>query len=399
MRCEISALEEDDVVEELDSLGHRTGVEIEDDSIAQADEPTDSIRKPFDPEQIDVITRTTTVDLLLSRLRGRRLDLQPDFQRQAGLWKPTTKSRLIESLLLRIPLPTFFAAEGDDEVWAMVDGIQRLTAIAQFIEPETIGAEPLRLRNLEYLGEEYDGASFDELPGRLQTRLRETELIVYVIRRGTPEEVKFNIFARINIGGLPLSQQELRHALIPGEGRRILQDWAESEAFRSATGNSVRSERMADREMVLRYLAFRLTPPETYAADDFDRFLRESMHQLNALPSSGVDLLWREFNEAMLAAEMIFGAHAFRKRDPERPSWRLPINKALFEAVAVNLAAASGDEIAALMERKDEVEEKFFALMWDAGFQSAISQGTSNRGKVNYRFAEIRRLFDSVVGS
>ena len=106
---------------------------------ARADQPIDLIHTPFDPERIDVITRNTTVDLLLSRIRTGRIDLQPDFQRQAGIWKTMAKSRLIESLLLRIPLPTFYAAEGDDEAWAMVDGIQRLTTIAQFIEPEAIG--------------------------------------------------------------------------------------------------------------------------------------------------------------------------------------------------------------------------------------------------------------------
>ena len=118
----------------------------------------------------------------------------------------------------------------------------------------------------------------------MQTRLRETELIVHLIRRGTPDEVKFNIFARINTGGLPLSRQELRHALIPGRGREILREWAESDLFRAATGNSVRSERMVDREMVLRFLAFRLTSPYDYGHDDFDRFLRDTMRSLNRLP-------------------------------------------------------------------------------------------------------------------
>jgi hypothetical protein len=120
----------DDVVEELDSLGHLTGVEIEDDADETgADRLYDVIQAPFDPELIDVVTRNTTVDLMLSRVRTRRVDLQPDFQRQAGIWKVQARSRLIESLLLRIPLPTFYAAETDDEVWAMVDGIQRLTTI------------------------------------------------------------------------------------------------------------------------------------------------------------------------------------------------------------------------------------------------------------------------------
>jgi hypothetical protein len=67
---------------------------------------------------------------------------------------------------------------------------------------------PLVLRDLEYL-KEYDGSRYQDLPGRLQTRLEETELVVHLIRQGTPEKVMFNIFVRINTGGLPLSRQEL----------------------------------------------------------------------------------------------------------------------------------------------------------------------------------------------
>ncbi len=387
-----------EILEERDSLGQPTGVEVDDALDARADQPTDLIHTPFDPERIDVVTRNTTVDLLLSRIRTGRIDLQPDFQRQAGIWKRVAKSRLIESLLLRIPLPTFYAAEGEDETWAMVDGIQRLTTIAQFIEPAAVDAEPLRLTNLEYLGKEYDGKTFDDLPGRLQTRLRETELIVHLIRRGTPEEVKFNIFARINTGGLPLSRQELRHALIPGKARDILRDWAESDLFRSATGDSVRSERMVDREMILRFIAFRLTDPYTYDHDDFDRFLRESMRSLNTLPVGSVEQLWSDFGLAMIAAEQIFGQYAFRKRDRNGGSRRMPINKALFETISVNLAVVGGPGMAKLMQRARRAEDEFIGLMSDVEFQAAISQGTGDPGKVRLRFGVIREVFESVVG-
>jgi hypothetical protein len=131
-----------------------------------------------------------TVDLLLARLRRGVLDLAPDFQRHAGIWNEVNQSRLIESLLLRIPLPTLYAAESGEESWAVVDGIQRLTTIARFVDPATIGEVPLRLRGLEYLG--YNGKLYTDLPGAMQTRIDETELIIHLIRAGTPEAVKFN---------------------------------------------------------------------------------------------------------------------------------------------------------------------------------------------------------------
>src|SRR5262249_4455946 len=142
---------------------------------------------------------------------------------------------------------------------------------------------PLKLRGLEYL-RQYDGLRYSELPPALQTRIEETELIVHLIRAGTPEPVKFNIFARINTGGRPLTPQELRHASIPGMAGALLKELAGSSAFMDATLGSVSPKRMANREVVLRFLAFRLTPPEQYIRGDLDAFLRQAMRLINDLP-------------------------------------------------------------------------------------------------------------------
>jgi hypothetical protein len=368
---------------EYDSDGRDTGVERE-------QQQDDLIHEPFDPAEIDVLTRTMTVDLLLSRLRRGVLDLAPDFQRSAGIWSEVNQSKLIESLLLRIPLPHLYAAETGEEGWAVVDGIQRLTAIARFVDPEAISAAPLRLRGLEYLSA-YDGRAYDELPGSLQTRINETELIVHLIRAGTPEPVKFNIFARLNTGGLPLTRQELRHALIPGRARDLLRELAASSEFRDATRHSVSSARMADREMVLRFMAFRLTEPKDYPRGDLDTFLRHAMKTINALAPVEIDALIGDFGRAMWAAQAIFGEHAFRKRFPGR-SRRLPINKALFETISVNLAAMTPAELDVLESRRDLVQELLLDLMGDDGFQQAISVATGDVVKVRRRFDAIQQL-------
>lgn len=367
---------------EYDSTGASTGVEF------QAD---DEIAEPFDPERIDVVTRTPTVDLILSRIENRMIDLAPDYQRTAGIWNQRNQSRLIESLLLRIPLPTFYAAEGEDDVWSIVDGIQRLTTIARFIDPESVGMERLTLTGLEYLSA-YDGFAFGELPSRLQLRMRETELVVHLIRRGTPEAVKFNIFARINTGGLPLSRQELRHALIPGPSRILLRDLAESEAFRLATGGTVRSERMDDREMVLRFIAFLLSDPAKYYHRDLDMFLREATAMANKLSSDEQLRIRNTFERAMYMSFEIFGEHAFRKRF-HGVSRRLPINKALYEAVAVNLARRSDHEVSGLIKRKARVNSRLMDLMDDPEFFDSISVTTGDPRRVRLRFAAIDRLF------
>ncbi len=341
----------------------------------------------------------------MKRLEAGHIDLDPDFQRSRGIWTTEKKGLLIESLLLRIPLPTFYVAEleGAEDLgessWAVVDGIQRLSAIAEFVAPSVFELPPLRLRGLEYLSDE-DGKSFRELSKSLQLRILESQFTIQVIRKTTPETVKLNIFARINTGGVPLSAQELRHALIPGQARSILRDMAKSKEFRLAVASSVSPSRMVDREMALRYIAFRITNPETYQSQDFDSFLREMMRQINTWSPDTIGQTFNEFSLVMASARDIFGDDAFRKRYAVQDA-RRPVSKALFEAVAVSLAQIRdehGDEgLRTLSLEREEVKRGFVGLMHDSRFERAISQGTGDPGRVRVRFGRLRELMESVA--
>ncbi|MET8180356.1 DUF262 domain-containing protein [Streptomyces sp. NPDC005336] len=386
---------------EVGDDGRPTGVELEEPADEEgadeggADDPG-AISAPFRPESIKIETQATTVDLLLSRLKEDMIDLAPDFQRRAGIWSDVQQSRLIESLLLRIPISSFHMAQDEEDNWAVVDGIQRLTAIARFMAPDAVGMRPLALRGLDYL-QQFHGCGYQDLTGRLRIRLRETQLVVHIIQQGTPETVKFNVFSRINTGGMPLKPQEIRHAMVKGPARELLADLAEDPAFLTATGESVSNERMADREMVLRFLAFRMIATSEHGQRDFDQFLVDSMHRINRLDDASRDWLALEFRKAMKCAADLFGEHAFRK-------WRggkgkSPINKALFETVAVNLAALDDHGREALVALRDRVLEGFFELMKDWDFDRAISVATGDPKKVRTRFAMMGELYRGVLSS
>lgn len=150
--------------------------------------------------------------------------------------------------------------------------------------------------------------------------------------------------------------------------------------------------------MVLRFIAFRLTSPGDYKGQDFDLFLREAMKWLNVADDAAIAALEDGFNAAMQAAAEIFGDYAFRKRNPSSRTRRLPINKALFEAVTVNLAILSAADRGRLAERRKLVDDKFVKLMTNAEFQLAISQGTGDPGKVRYRFGAVRATLEEVLG-
>jgi hypothetical protein len=208
--------------------------------------------------------------------------------------------------------------------------------------------------------------------------------------------VKFNIFARLNTGGTPLTLQELRHALIPGRARTLLKELADGEPFRDATQGSVKPQRMADREMVLRFLAFRLTEPSEYPRGDLDDFLRQAMRRLNELPERQIERLSNDFARSMYDAVAIFGQHAFRKVFTGQHG-RLPVNKALFEAESVGLAKLSGNELARLRERKEKVLARLAELMEDGRFLQAISVGTGDAEKVRLRFSTMENMLREVA--
>jgi len=378
-------LPEDDIITCIDD-----GTGIEKEEI----EGDGKITEPFDPTLIRVNHKVMVIDLLVSRIKEKELDLMPDFQRKAGIWSDAVQSRLIESILIRIPLPAFYMDGTDENNWLVVDGLQRLTTIDRFVIKNE-----LELTGLEFLNQ-IEGKTFKELPRNLQRRIKETQVTVYLIERGTPADVKFNIFKRINTGGLPLSPQEIRHALNQGDATKMLDRLSKSIEFKRATDNGIHDKRMADQECVLRFIAFTITPYYKYKTKDFkdfDTFLNYNMGVLNKMSNQKREDLEKQFLRSMVAAFGLFGKYAFRKLYKEGRD-RNPINKALFEAWSVNLNQLTDEQLKILQQKKDTLKQKFIDLMNnDRDFEDAISQGTGDIKKVDYRFRRIEKLLQEVL--
>lgn len=360
---------------------------------SETTDPEGVISDPFDPTQIRVERSTPTIDLLTRRIEHGEINLAPDFQRMGGIWTDEAKSRLIESILIRIPLPAFYVDATDDDRWLVVDGLQRLTTLKRFVVDKD-----LALHGLEFLAD-LDGKTFDDLPRNLQRRIEETEVIVFLIQPGTPPAVKFNIFKRINTGGLPLSAQEIRNAINGDRVREFIKGLVESTAFKTATCDAIGDKRMADRECVTRFAAFMLTAPAEYSGKDFDNFLNAAMGQMDdpkLVSEAGLVRLREDFERAMTRARRVFGRYAFRKYFG--PNRRLsPINKALFETMACSLARLSEDSAALLEERKVAALESFATLNNEPEFAASISQGTGDPNRVRRRFARMEAMLQSVI--
>ncbi len=364
--------------------------EVEDGIEVEHDDPEEQITDPFNPEEIRVRTVPLLVSQLISRIEHGEIDLAPDFQRMSGIWNDKQKSRLVESLLLRIPIPVFYVAADKDENWSVVDGIQRMTTLNDYVTGK------FALGNLQYLAT-FNGCKYEGLPRPMQRRIDETSLVVNVIEPGTPPEVMFNVFLRINTGGLTLNGQEIRHALHPGPVRKYLKDLAESQAFLEATDNSIGRGRMLDRECVLRFLAFHIEPWEKFKDNSLDDYLGNTMDKLNEMSHSERQAIAELFAKAMEAAFGIFGNDAFRKRN-EVKARRRPVSKALFETWSVQLARCSPKDVSSLVRRKKRVRRAFMDLMnSNSEFDRAISYSTSTPARVRLRFRAIKELVEEFV--
>src|ERR1017187_3388139 len=371
---------------EGEEIGEGGGTGIEEEDTGSSFE----ITQPFDPARIRVETKPMVISLLMDRIKNKEIDLTPGFQRKGGIWSLKAKSQLIESLLIRIPLPAFYMDGSDESKWLVVDGLQRLSTLKSFVIDKS-----LSLSGLEFLSE-CKGKKFDQLPRNLQRRILETQVTVFLIQENTPPEVKFNIFKRINTGGLPLSSQEIRHALHQGPASSLLQNLAESAEFRTATNEGIRDDRMGDRECILRLLAFMRTSYKDYRSKNLDAFLNQCMIELNELPAADLQLLDARFRKAMVDCYRLFGDLAFRKQKRGNPR-RSPVNRALFEVWAASVESLSPVDVQRLEAKSGDLRECFLALLEDSNFEAAITYGTGDPRKVRLRFSRIEEIIQETL--
>jgi Protein of unknown function DUF262 len=351
-------------------------------------------KAPFDPEAVRVTPKPMPIDSVLKRIKQGEIDLAPGFQRQAGIWNNVAQSRLIESIILRIPLPAFYIDATNDDKWSVIDGLQRLTTFKKFILDQN-----LRLTGLEYFSSLKDMV-FDNLPRSYQRRIEEANLNLYLIEKGSPSEVTFNIFKRVNTGGLPLSPQELRHALNYGKATVFLEELSNISLFKElARIPESKIKRMDDREYILGFIAFKLTNYRNYPKNTGrDAFLNTAMKQLNSIEqnSNVFASLKNDLERSLYASKRVFGELAFRKISQISPK-KYPANKALFEAWSVSLSNLTDLEINILCDHRKQLISDFEKLIdSDEEFSRSVSQAANS---IAIRFRNIEQLISDTLKS
>lgn len=341
-------------------------------------------------DAVFVRTDARTVVEIVRRIRNGRYDLNPDFQR-AFVWDPVKQSRLIESCLMRIPLPVLYVAEALDGRIIVVDGLQRLSTFRRYLDSEFKLTFP---KSEDGTAHPLEGKLFQDLETKLQERIEDTSLTLYILDSKAPERAKLDIFERVN-SGVPLTRQQMRNCLYNGAATRWLKLAAENPRFLQATGQSLDAQKMRDREAINRYCAFSLIGWQKYKSSDMDSFLADALDTMNRSPQTGLDELARRFDVAMVLNYELFGEHAFRKSLVGPPEGnRSVLNIAFFDVCSVLFSQA---DPAKVRSNASGVRQALRRLIEDKVFENAITYSTNSRRQVEIRFSMMTAALQEVL--
>jgi len=326
-----------------------------------------------------------TIHDVVRRIDQGRYVMDPDFQRDF-IWSEDKQSKLIESVIMRIPLPVFYLAEDDEGRMVVVDGLQRLSTFDRFAKDKL----KLRLPDRDDLHQR----SFSDLSAKYQNRVEDCNLIFYVIDSKVPEQARLDIFERVN-GGVPLTRQQMRNSLFMGRATHFLKEEAQTEVFRQATGGSLKRSSMRDREFVNRFCAFQILTPAEYRRDDMDQFLADSLRAMNRKSEEDLSRLSTAFRRGLENNILLFERHAFRKRSRDRGR-RVVLNASLWDVMSTGLSRYTREQVDA---SADAFRKAFHNLLENEEFNIAITYGPNDPRKVRHRFEAAHGMMQEVLGN
>ena len=334
-------------------------------------------------DSVFVRNEIRSVSDVIRRIDNKRYILDPDFQRDF-VWPEDKQSKLIESCVMRIPLPVFYLAEAKDGRIIVVDGLQRLTTFHRYVKGH------FRLKGLTEIESDdeshpLDGKKFSALSIDLQERILDTQLITYILDAKAPERARLDIFERVN-SGVPLTRQQMRNALYAGPATLFLKHASDSALFKLATGDSLDRKAMRDREAINRFCSFYMLGWTSYKGD-MEVFLGSGLEKMNELSPAELSELRTNFAESMRTNRELFGDHAFRKSlgsiDPD--GRRNVLNIALFDVCSVMLAKYH-KRLTQNPSAGKSVKLAFRMLLSDDRFTKAITYSTNSTQAVTTRF-------------
>ena len=346
---------------------------------------------------------TSSGDLEIDSLHGKktrgRLVLQPDFQRQY-VWDSVKASKLIESAILQIPLPIIYLSEEKDGREYVIDGQQRLTSFFSFVEGKFPDDKPFKLTGLNVCSD-LNGKKFSELTDEIQDKIRYYKIRAITFQKDSSEELKFEIFERLNTGSVQLNDQELRNCLYRGKLNQALREMAADADFMYLCGLKAPDKRMRDVELVLRFCAFYHKTYLNYKAP-IRSFLNSEAQEKQNISEKELQELKASFKNACQIVKSIFDKNAFKRyykgrSDNPNGNWEpKKFNVSLYDILMYSFAKEDKNKV---YQNLDSIKEALMHLMTkDQEFISSIELSTSSVQAVTIRFDKWRNALQAILG-
>lgn len=348
--------------EEYDGIEADVDICGEDNDVTESDEP-------YDVNSIRVDQKMITIFQIEHWISKGVLNLTPEYQRNL-VWDEKRKCALIESIMLRIPIPAFYIDEDENGDKSVIDGMQRLSTIHEFLNDRLV------LKGLQYLSG-CNGKVYTELDSKYKARIEDTALAVNILDVRCPKMVKFDVFRRVNTSGIPLNPQEIRNIMAKPRIRKLLKDMSECEEFKTATKAKVKDVRMGAQELCLRYLTIFYN--YDYVNKEFKQYkgllkmMDSTILLLNTKGEEELQSILDEFKKVMRQCYIILEDLSFCKLDNNK------INKSLFTSWAVVLNNLKQEDGIILNKAKYFRDEYVKVLRENSSFYNAITSSTGTR--------------------
>jgi 5-methylcytosine-specific restriction endonuclease McrA len=355
-----------------------------------------------DPKERSLKTekKDTPVETLYNWWKRNKIDLQPEFQR-FFVWDKAKASRLVESLLINIPIPVIYVAAEQDGTYDVVDGQQRLTSIFAFIDGRMPDGKDFMLSGLQVLTE-LNGKAFGELESSLQEAIMESTLRLIVIEKDSHPDVKFEVFERLNLGSVKLNDQELRNCVYRGNYNELLAELANNKHLLKIRGAEMPDTRMRDRQLILRFFAMWRNTHLRYKGP-MKHFLNREMDGRRQLSEREMAEMRLLFEKSIEMAYLIFGENAFRRYRPGRDGqphgyWeKNRLNVALWDTVLYTFGFYQRPQVVPVADR---IREEYLDIVTnDPRFVEYIASTGDKVDRVRYRADEWRRRMEAVVST
>ncbi len=340
-------------------------------------------------KQRELITSTIDYNLeSLSQLITKKIiDLAPKYQRRFR-WDDGRKSKLIESFLMNVPIPPIFLNEDDYGKYSVIDGKQRLSAVNDYLTGKLV------LNNLEIF-KDLNGLNFFDLPNEFQNSLKiRANIRAIIILRQSDKDIKYEVFQRLNTGGVKLNAQEIRNSAFPGILNDQILELSVSRGFHKMLGIKSKTkskifQEMKDAELVLRFFALK-DYWSKYAGglkNTLDSFLDDNQ----SMPEKDVDKLVNQFKENLEKVTIVFGLDgAFRRWMPQTGKWKQKVSAPLFDA---QMFACFGHDKNKLEKSKQEILIDYKNLfLEDQEFLQSIESSTAIPRRFIYRINKINGI-------